>query len=283
MRSMNFNNTVLVGVTALLSVGISAQAQVNIVDTIGNQAKWGIGNSKQIGVPVGYDADVNGNPGIPGTPQTAGYAVMPFTLSNTFVQGVSEVDIVATLQPGSGTSGNLGSLSGAIVAANTAGSLSLTGLSSSDFFSFDTTPSNNPTDPSQGDGFARVYSATNLPTYNLSPNTTYWLIVAPKKGLGASASDALLDFGLFDDQRASNITASAGSLSNSYATVGQGLAEQQGANAGDTLSPIRFGTSAQPGYFGARITGNAVPEPSSLLVMAGGLLPFAVRAVRRRK
>lgn len=279
MRFINLN--FVTGFSALVALASAANAQVNIVNTIGNGSKWGINNTRGNGAPIGYDPDVN-NALAPVTPQTAGYAVLPFTINGgLFVTSLSQVDIVLNIQPSSGVNSNLASLSGAIVAANNSNSLSQSGLSASDFFSFDTTPNNNPVDAANGDGTTHIFSATNLPAYTLLPNTTYWLVIAPKKGLGATSGDSLLDFGILNDLNAGRVAQSGGALSNPYSTVGGGLVETQGANAGDTLTPITFGAGA--GYFGARISGNTVPEPSSLLIMAGGLLATGGTIVRRRR
>ena len=165
-------------------------------------------------------------------------------------------------------------------------SLSLTGLSSSAFFSFDTSPNVNPNQvnfPNSGDGITHVYSATNLGAYSLTKNQTYWLIIAPKAGLAAQAGDPLLDYGIWNYRVASDVATSGGSLSSPFATVGQGLAEQMGANAGDLLNGVTLNRVPQPAYFGARIIGTAVPEPSSLLAVAGGVLIAAGLLARRRK
>ena len=155
----------------------------------------------------------------------------------------------------------------------------MTGLTPASFFSFDTTPnggdpSNN--NPNVGDGITHLYSATGLPSYMLDGGQTYWLVIAPKKGLGAKAGDTLLDFGLWNSRNANFVTQSGGAVTNPYAVVGAGLAEQSGANAGDTLSAIN-------GYFGATISGTVVPEPSSVLALVGGVVMAGGLTLRRRK
>ena len=284
MRFYNSNFKSGVSAAALFALAVSANAQTTILDTIGTGSKWGIGQTRTNAVAVGYDASP-AVPAVPTTAATAGYAVLPFTISDTAsVQSLSQVDIVMNLQtPATGIS-NLPSLSGAIVAANASGSLSLTGLSASDFFSFDTTPNSNPINPAFGDGFTHIYSATGLGAVNLIENQTYWLIIAPKKGLGAQSGDALLDYGLLNDRVLGDVTGSGGSLTNPIATVGQGLYERQGANAGDTLLGATVGRgTGSPAYFGARIIGTAVPEPSSLFALAGGIALAGGTLLRRRK
>ncbi len=283
MRIFNTTFKTLTGVSALLACGVTANAQSDIVNTIGNGSQWNIGQTYTASAPIGFDA--NSSPNAPASAATSGYAVLPFTIANdTSINSISEVDIVFNAQTGTSGNTNLPSLSGAIVAANASNSLSLTGLSSGDFFSFDTTPNNNPLGAANGDGITHIYSATNFGSYNLTKNQTYWLVIAPKAGLAAQAGDTLLDYGLWNNRLASAVTTSGGSLTNSYATVAQGLAEQQGANAGDTLTGTRIGRNGgQPAYFGARISGTAVPEPSSVLALAGGVLMAGGLLARRRK
>ena len=282
---MRFTNTTfktLAGVSALFACG-GANAQTKIVDTIGNGNGYGIGLTRSSAAAIGYDPLTQVI--APNTPQTAGYAVLPFTISNAAsVQSLSEVDIVLNIQPSSGTTSNLPSLSGAIVVAPASNSLSLTGLTSANFFSFNTSPN---TTGVRGDGLTHLYSATGLGAYNLTKNNTYWLVIAPKAGLAAQAGDTLLDFGALNEVAATGVSSVASSnalLSNGFATVGQGLFERQGANAGDTLSAATLGRGAgQPAYFGARIIGTAVPEPSSLLAMAGGIVMAGGLIIRRRR
>ena len=285
MRFYNTTFKTLLGVSALLVCGGAARAQTSLVDTIGSGARWGIGLTRTNAAPVGYDSGGNGI--APAAPAQSGYAVLPFTIADgVTINSLSEVDIVFNIQQGTGATSNLPSLSGAIVPANAVGSLSLTGLSASSFFSFDTSPNRNPNQaafPNSGDGITHVFSAANFGSYTLTGNQTYWLVIAPKAGLAAQAGDPLLDYGLWNSRLATDVTASGGSLNSAFAAVGQGLAETQGANAGDTLTGTTLGRARQATYFGARISGNAVPEPSGLLALAGGLVMAGALLIRRRK
>ena len=74
MRFTKTNVTALSGVTALLTLGAAANAQINIVNTIGNGSKWAINGSRSASQPIGYDpASVIA----PNTTAEAGYARPP--------------------------------------------------------------------------------------------------------------------------------------------------------------------------------------------------------------
>ena len=263
-----------IGLLALFGAALAAttgyaRADTLILDTYGDGTAWGIGQTVTNSGAVGYHGGV-GTLRAPNDPAQAAYAALPFTVNGLPAgqSAVSGVNIVFNVQPPASSTGSshFEALRGAIFTAPLgAAALNATGVSQvGASFSFDTTASEDNTDPlngslTRGNGLTELLSAVNLSAagITLTAGQSYFLVVEPKNGLYPSANDTLLDYGLWIARASTAITGGGAVLSNSYTTVRQAQDTFLTNNAGDalTLQNLGFGRGgATPGYFGAQIS-----------------------------
>ena len=264
----------LCGAALTLGVGALADTPSVIVDTFGNGLSWGVGGSGNNGGVVGYDPN-SGSVVSPTDPTLAAYAAMPFTV-NALPAGqsaVSGINIVFNILPSStlGTS-NIPSLRGAIlrvpagVTSLYASGITLVGST----FQFDTSGSNDPINNALGSGYTALIPALNLSAANitLAAGQNYLLLIEPKNGLGPTASDTLLAYGVWLARSENNVKRSSALLSTNYAMVKQATDTYVDSDNSDsfTLRPLTVANTTTPSYFGAQISVQA-PANTGATVM----------------
>lgn len=281
----------LMSVIGMVAFTGAVHAQsVMIVDTIGTGTAFNVGSGQTNGKFIGSDPGAGTRPE---TNTTAGYAVLPFTVNSLALGGqVDSVTLAMNLQAplGTRTDSFLSLLSAAIIEAPASLSLSATGLTSNDFFGFDLSPNEGLLgNPNLGDNTVHLYNSIGAKSRtNITQGKTYWLVVAPKRGLNAQDSENVLSIGVWQHRGAVQINgspATEGRLDNGITTVGQGLSEayfNAGANPGDILVPTATQANL-PLYFGAKISIAPVPAPSSLVALLIGAVPGGLLFARRKR